>query len=78
MTTETYNVTGMTCGHCVASVESELRAVPGVTDVTVDLVAGGTSAVTVTSDAPLGRDDVAAAVDEAGYALASDRDLPLA
>ena len=78
MITKTYNVTGMTCGHCVASVDSELRAVPGVTDVTIDLVAGGTSQVTVTSAAPLARDDVAAAVDEAGYALASSRDLPLA
>jgi copper chaperone len=78
MTTEAYNVTGMTCGHCVASVESELRSVTGVTDVSVDLVAGGTSTVTVTSDHPLARGDVAAAVDEAGYALASSRDLPLA
>ena len=49
MTTETYPVVGMTCGHCVASVDSELRSVPGVTDVTIDLVAGGTSQVTVTS-----------------------------
>jgi len=71
MTTETYNVTGMTCGHCVASVESELRSVPGVTDVAVDLTPGGTSHVTVTSEEPLARDAVAAAVDEAGYALAS-------
>jgi len=78
MTTETYNVTGMTCGHCVASVESELRSVPGVTDVNVNLVAGGTSKVTVTSTGPLASDDVATAIDEAGYALASSRDLPLA
>jgi len=78
MTTETYNVTGMTCGHCVASVESELRSVSGVTDVSVNLTPGGASHVTVTSDQPLDRDDVAAAVDEAGYALASSRDLPLA
>ena len=78
MTTETYNVTGMTCGHCVASVESELRSVPGVTDVNVDLVAGGTSKVTVTSAEPLARDAISAAVDEAGYALASSRDLPMA
>ena len=70
MTTETYNVTGMTCGHCVASVESELGSLPGVTGVSVDLVAGGTSTVTVSSDQPLAHDDVAAAVDEAGYALA--------
>ncbi len=78
MTTQTYDVTGMTCGHCVASVDSELRSVPGVTDVSIDLVAGGTSRVTITSAAPLPRDDVAAAVDEAGYTLASSRDLPLA
>ena len=78
MTTETYPVVGMTCEHCVASVDSELRSVPGVTDVSIDLVAGGTSQVTVTSAEPLARDDVAAAVDEAGYALASSRDLPLA
>jgi copper chaperone len=78
MTTETYNVTGMTCGHCVAAVETGLRGVAGVTEVTVDLTPGGTSHVTVTSDEPLAQDDVAAAVDEAGYALASSRDLPLA
>jgi copper chaperone CopZ len=78
MSTAIYAVVGMTCGHCVASVDSELRSVPGVTDVSIDLVAGGTSRVTVTSDEPLARDAVAAAVDEAGYALASSRDLPLA
>jgi copper chaperone len=75
---ETYGVVGMTCGHCVGAVDQELRAVAGVTDVSINLVAGGTSQVTVTSDVPLARDDVAAAVDEAGYALASARDLPLA
>jgi len=78
MTTETYDVVGMTCGHCVGAVGSELRAVPGVTDVAIDLVAGGTSHVTVTSDGPLARATIAAAIDEAGYALASTRDLPLA
>lgn len=78
MTVETFPVVGMTCGHCVQAVTAEVTALPGVTDVVVDLVAGGTSQVTVTSDAPLARDDVAAAVDEAGYALASARDLPMA
>jgi copper chaperone CopZ len=78
MSAAIYAVVGMTCGHCVASVESELRSVPGVTDVAVDLTPGGTSHVTVTSDEPLARDAIAAAVDEAGYALASAGDLPLA
>ncbi len=75
--TQTYPVIGMTCEHCVAAVSSEVGALSGVTDVTIRLVAGGTSPVTVTSDQPLSDDDVAAAVDEAGYALAGPRDLPL-
>jgi copper chaperone CopZ len=69
--TTTFSVTGMTCGHCVSSVTEELSAVPGVTAVSVDLVAGGTSAVHVTSDGALDRAAVAAAVDEAGYQLAT-------
>lgn len=76
--TQTYRVTGMTCGHCTSAVADELRTLDGVSDVRVDLVAGGTSTVEVDADRELSRDEVAAAVDEAGYALAGDRDLPLA
>jgi copper chaperone CopZ len=65
--TSTYTVTGMTCEHCVTAVTGELTALPGVEAVRIDL---GTGAVTVTSTAPLGADDVRAAVDEAGYELA--------
>ncbi|MFZ5872312.1 MAG: heavy-metal-associated domain-containing protein [Actinomycetota bacterium] len=67
MTTATYDVQGMTCGHCVKSVTEELTALEGVTAVDVDLQAGGTSKVTVTSEAPLDEQAVRAAVDEAGY-----------
>jgi copper ion binding protein len=70
MTTSTYDVTGMTCGHCVAAVQEEVGAIDGVTAVDVALVAGGTSTVTVTSEAPLSDETVREAVDEAGYALA--------
>jgi copper chaperone CopZ len=70
-TTESFAVTGMTCGHCASAVTSELQALDGVTDVQVDLVAGGTSTVTVTSQAPLEESQVALALDEAGdYRLA--------
>lgn len=69
MTTETYRVTGMTCEHCVAAVTEEVSALDGVDLVTVDLVTGGASAVTIRSGAPLDHATVAAAVDEAGYAL---------
>jgi len=65
--TSTYTVTGMTCEHCVRAVTDELIALDGVEDVRVDL---GTGAVTVTSAAPLGDDQVRAAVDQAGYDLA--------
>ena len=67
--TTTIQVAGMTCGHCVSAVTEELTQLPGVSDVTIDLVAGGTSPVTVTSDQPLDEAAVAAAVDEAGYEL---------
>ena len=64
----TYTVTGMTCGHCVASVTEEVGELDGVTSVDVDLASGR---VTVTSVAPLSTADVQAAVGEAGYQLAS-------
>ncbi|MCP2294775.1 Copper chaperone CopZ [Nocardia amikacinitolerans] len=63
--TATYAVTGMTCGCCVNKVRDKVGAIPGVTDVAVD---GGT--VTVAADAPIGRDEVAAAVGRAGFQLA--------
>ncbi|SDN71076.1 heavy-metal-associated domain-containing protein [Lentzea jiangxiensis] len=65
--TATYTVTGMTCGHCVSSVTEELGEVAGVTGVDVVLETG---AVTVTSDRELARDEVVAAVTEAGYQVA--------
>lgn len=65
----TFRVSGMTCSHCVKAVTEELTALDGVQDVSVDLVCGGTSTVTVASRAPLDGDAVREAVDEAGYAL---------
>lgn len=69
MTSQVFRVSGMTCGHCVAAVTEELSAVPGVTAVRVDLVAGEVSDVAVDSDAQLDLESVRAAVDEAGYEL---------
>ncbi|MCB0905537.1 MAG: heavy-metal-associated domain-containing protein, partial [Nocardioidaceae bacterium] len=37
---QTFQVTGMTCGHCVSAVEEEVGAIADVTDVTVDLASG--------------------------------------
>jgi len=65
--TATFTVTGMTCGHCVQAVTDEITALAGVQTVDVDLSSG---AVTVVSEGALAPEAVAAAVDEAGYALA--------
>jgi len=71
-TTTTVRVAGMTCGHCVQAVTDELTAMGGVQEVEVQLVAGGTSTVTLTSDQALDGGAVRAAVEEAGYELVDD------
>ena len=71
MTTTTYSVTGMTCGHCTSAVTEEISKLIGVQQVSIDLVAGGTSAVHVTSESALDDAAVREAVDEAGYELAA-------
>ncbi|WP_405796466.1 heavy-metal-associated domain-containing protein [Streptomyces sp. NBC_01506] len=65
MSENRYRVTGMTCGHCVASVTEAVAEVPGVNEVEVDLP-GGTVLVR-------GRDlddaKVREAITEAGYTV---------
>ncbi|RMI42740.1 heavy-metal-associated domain-containing protein [Streptomyces triticirhizae] len=66
MSSVTYQVSGMSCGHCEGAVRAELKSLPGVTEVSA---AASTGLVTVTAEAPLDDDAVRAAVDEAGYEL---------
>ena len=66
-TTQTYTVTGMTCGHCVASVTEEVQEIPGVENVDVVLETGR---LTVTSHEPVDAARVKTAVEDAGYQLA--------
>lgn len=75
MSTQTVAVQGMTCGHCVKAVTDEVSAIPGVTEVAVDLVNGGTSTVTITAAEPVSDEAIAAAIDEAGYTIAPPRSL---
>jgi copper chaperone CopZ len=67
VSTTSYTVVGMTCGHCADAVTEEVSAVPGVTAVDVDLTSGG---LTVRSTEPVDDDAVRAAVEEAGYQVA--------
>ncbi len=63
----TYTVTGMTCDHCVVSVTEEVSEVAGVASVRVDLASGR---LDVSGDG-FSDDAVKAAVEEAGYEVAS-------
>jgi copper chaperone len=64
MSTKTFTVEGMTCGHCVNSVTEEVSELAGITSVEVVLEGGQ---VTVHSDTDIDDDAVAAAVIAAGY-----------
>lgn len=66
-TTQTYDVVGMTCDHCVRSVTEEVSALEGVSAVDVDLASGK---VHVTTREPITTEQVREAVAEAGYQLA--------
>lgn len=65
------HVQGMTCGHCVSSVTEELEEVDGVRSVSVDLVPGGTSTVTVDADSSPDSTLLRAAIADAGYEVAT-------
>ena len=65
MSTKNYSVEGMTCEHCVASVQEEVTEVPGTQGVEVELESGR---LVVTGE---GFSDhaIAAAVERAGYKI---------
>lgn len=69
-TVELY-ISGMTCGHCVASVTEELEEIHGVKHVEVILNKDGESKVTVVTDIELDDAELHDAVNEAGYQLVS-------
>ena len=73
MNTSTYTVAGMTCGHCVNAVTTEISGLPAVTDVRVDL---DTGRVMVTSLGPLSDGEVTAAVERAGYGIVGGAQVP--
>ena len=66
MTARTYSVPQISCDHCVHAITGEVTKLTGVSDVTVDVAAKTVTVVGDASDA-----DIVAAIDEAGYAVAS-------
>jgi copper chaperone len=65
-TTQRFQATGLTCGHCAKAVSEELLALDGVLDAEVEVVNGGRSVVTVVAERELTDDEVTAALVEAG------------
>ncbi len=63
-TTTTITVDGMTCGHCVSAVQSEVGKLQGVSEVSVDLPSGQ---VTIVGERAPDPEALRAAVEEAGY-----------
>lgn len=63
---ETFSIDGMHCEHCVDAVREALAALDGVT---VEAVEVGRA--TVAHDGSVSRDQLAAALDDAGYELAA-------
>ena len=59
---QSFQVSGMTCGHCVAAVTEEVTAIPGVSEVKVELA----GPMQVESTAEVDFAAVVAAVKEAG------------
>lgn len=69
MTEKTFNVEGMSCGHCKAAVEGELGKLPGVERSNADFETG---IVEVSYDeGKVGADELKGAIEEAGYTLRS-------
>ncbi len=68
MSTRTYDVPEISCGHCKAAIEGAVSPLDGVDEVTVDIDARTVTVAGAATDA-----DVQAAIDEAGYAVAGVR-----
>ena len=67
MSLSVITVTGMSCEHCEKAVRAEISAIPGVSQVYVDLASGE---VKILAESPPEMAALRAAVEEAGYQLA--------
>ena len=69
MVENTLNVEGMSCAHCKAAVEGELKALPGLEKANANLALG---TVEVRYDeSKVGTEDLKSAIEEAGYRVAA-------
>ena len=74
MDTTTINISGMSCGHCVAAVQKALAAVPGVSVLDVKIGSASIAIDPATNSLAAAQ----AAIDAAGYDVVSPRVLNVA
>lgn len=63
---QTFDIKGMTCGHCEGRVTSEIMTIPGVTKV---IASAEKATATVESDSEISQESIELAVQRAGYSV---------
>ncbi|ASY09052.1 copper-transporting ATPase [Candidatus Planktophila dulcis] len=63
---KTFEVKGMTCGHCEGRVTSEILTIPGVTEV---IASAEKANVIVESEVEISQESIELAVQRAGYSV---------
>jgi copper chaperone CopZ len=64
MTTVTYNIPNISCGHCVNTIQIEVGDLPGVNSVEAS---ADTKTATITFDAPANEDGIKSLLVEINY-----------
>lgn len=72
VSTVTYEARGLTCPRCMVTVMDQIRTLPGVKRVRVDLVQGGASPVIVTAEPAVAAETIRQRVQKAGFHMSKD------
>jgi copper chaperone len=67
MERQTFSIPNISCGHCTASIENELKELEGVADVSSDILA---KTVTVQWQSPMSRETIIDTLKEINYPAA--------
>ena len=67
MQSHTFNIPNISCGHCTATIENELKALKGIASVQSDITA---KTVTVQWQSPMEREKIIATLSEINYPIA--------
>jgi copper chaperone CopZ len=63
---KTFEIKGMTCGHCEGRVTTEIMTIPGVAEV---IASAEKANVTIESEAEISQESIELAVQRAGYSV---------